>query len=127
MDSKKYAARFTIQFSCADPAHLQVVDILNRQAPRSKAQYIVNAILHYENCNTIPQSAITTTITEEFIEVVVRRMLEQSRQDKSQSLIFENSSQDEVLSESTCLNDAVSALGQDGLDAIAGAIDAFRC
>ena len=59
MPEKKEQNKFTIQFSLADPAHRQVIDILNQQG-RRKAQFLVNAVQHYLHCPEtpdIPQAA----------------------------------------------------------------------
>lgn len=52
MDEKKSPTRFTIQFG-SDPRSLAVVDLLNSYG-RKKAQVIVDAILHYTNCDQTP-------------------------------------------------------------------------
>ena len=49
MSGKMVDTRFTIQFSRTNPAHIQAAEILNQQGQRGKAQYIANAVLHYEN------------------------------------------------------------------------------
>jgi len=46
MPYKKADARFSLQFNRTDPAHLQVIGILNRIGRRGKAQYIVDAVLY---------------------------------------------------------------------------------
>ena len=48
MKEKKYEDRFSIKLNAADPMHQSVIDILNSLGRRSKAQYIVNAVLCYE-------------------------------------------------------------------------------
>lgn len=49
MAEKKDPGKFTLGLNMADPSHRQVIDILNQQG-RRKAQFIVNAILHYLHC-----------------------------------------------------------------------------
>ena len=121
MNEKKSAARFTIQFSETDPAHVQAIDILNRQGSRSKAQYIANAVLHYEHCDVIPQTPRPTVVDERLIESIVRRLLEQ-RADATLKPIPESP----PLAETLSIDDITGTLGQDGLDAIFGALDLFR-
>ena len=76
MGDKLIETRFTIQFSNADPAHIQAADLLNRQGRRSKAQYLVNAILFYENnVNASSWKPAPPEIDIEMIEEVVRRLL----------------------------------------------------
>ena len=50
MAEKKSLYRFTIGFNPGDPSHRQV---LNQQG-RRKAQFLVNAILHYIHCPETP-------------------------------------------------------------------------
>ena len=49
MTDKKDPGKFTIRFNICDPQHKAVIDLLNRQG-RSKAQFLVSAVLHYINC-----------------------------------------------------------------------------
>jgi len=72
MNDKKFKTRFTIQFSRYDPLHLQVAEILNQQALRGKAQYIVNAVRHYESHNGTPGFL---GIDESYIETIVTKIL----------------------------------------------------
>lgn len=57
MGDKKDRERFTIKFNANDPAHKTVIDILEQQGPRQKAQFIANAVLHYIHCSEIPDSS----------------------------------------------------------------------
>jgi hypothetical protein len=77
MGEKMADTRFTLQFSRTDPTHLQVAEILNRQGRRSKAQYIVNAVLHYENCDGKPNAPRSTEFDVKTIEAVVNRLLQE--------------------------------------------------
>lgn len=54
MAEKKSLYRFTIGFNPGDPSHRQVAELLNRQGHR-KAQFLVNAILHYIHCPETPE------------------------------------------------------------------------
>ena len=54
MAEKKSLYRFTIGFNPGDPSHRQVAELLNRQG-RRKAQFLVNAILHYIHCPETPE------------------------------------------------------------------------
>ena len=56
MGEKKDAFRFTVQFNAGDPSHQQVAAILNEQG-RRKAQFLVNAVIHYINCPESPEAA----------------------------------------------------------------------
>lgn len=50
MAEKKERGRFTIKLNENDPAHEAAIRLLERQPPRTKAQLIVNALVHYMNC-----------------------------------------------------------------------------
>ena len=76
-DNKADKTKFTLQFSKTDPSHLQVVDILNRQGRRSKAQYLVNAVLHFENCSATPTMQWSSGLDIKMIEAVVNRLLQE--------------------------------------------------
>lgn len=54
MPEKRIPYRFTIGFSPGDPAHQAVADLLNQQG-RRKAQFLVNAVLHYIHCPETPE------------------------------------------------------------------------
>jgi len=122
--------RFTIQFSRTDPSHIKVAEILNWQGRRSKAQYIVNAILHYENCGDTPNMRRTSEPDIKLIETVVNRILRDKEENGA------NKSNDGVLSvkmkktvpdvDEISYDDALEALGEDGFNAVAGTIDMFR-
>ena len=56
MTDKKDPGKFTIRFNICDPQHKAVIDLLNRQG-RSKAQFLVSAVLHYINCRETPEGS----------------------------------------------------------------------
>ena len=62
MGGKKDRERFCIKFNENDPAHDAVIRLLEKQGPRSKAQFLVNAVLHYINCPETPDIAIPQTV-----------------------------------------------------------------
>lgn len=72
---KNFKERFTIQFSSTDPQHVQAADILNNQNARSKAQYLVNAILHYEFCKETPNYNVSSQLDAKAVEAIVNRVL----------------------------------------------------
>lgn len=57
MTDKKNPGKFTIRFNICDPQHKVVIDLLNRQG-RSKAQFLVSAVLHYINCKETPEVSV---------------------------------------------------------------------
>lgn len=75
MGGKKDRERFSIKFNENDPAHDAVIRLLEKQGPRSKAQFLVNAVLHYINCLETPDITISQTIDKAIIEEVVAEIL----------------------------------------------------
>ena len=115
--------RFTVQFSPRDPCHQQAVDILNQQG-RRKAQFIVNAVMHYINCSETPDvkpAAIDTAL----IEGIVRRLL--SEQGKTEGPTPpEQPRRKAQKSESISIKDAEDAIGAEGMAAIMQTMAGFR-
>ena len=65
-----------------------MIRLLEKQGPRSKAQFLVNAVLHYINCPETPDIAIPQTIDRAAIEEIVAEILagkEDIRQNSSSS------------------------------------------
>ena len=80
MAAKKDPYKFTIQFNPADPTHLQTAALLNRQG-RRKAQFLVNAVMHYIHCSQTPDIPQEPPVDTALIETVVRKILkEQSKE-----------------------------------------------
>ena len=75
MGGKKDRGRFSIKFNENDPAHDAVIRLLEKQGPRSKAQFLVNAVLHYINCPETPDIAIPQTVDRAAIEEIVAEIL----------------------------------------------------
>ena len=132
MRNKKAETKFTIQFSRYDPLHLKVSDLLNKQARYGKAQYIVDAVAHYINCGLVEASPRPVRIDESHIEAVVNRILRGWRESGDAPVSFSAGKPDDPLLSAPeaggdiIYNDAVGALGEDGYNAIAGALDMFR-
>ena len=79
---KKNAFVTTIGFNKNDPAHVQVAEFLNRME-RGKAQYIVNAVLAYQNGGAAAGiSAVQAQVDYEKIRQFVLQVIrEQERQE----------------------------------------------
>ena len=130
MAGKKAGSKFTIQFSQTDPLHLQVAELLNKQGYHGKARYIVNAVLHYESCDETPDIQQPARIDEKFIEAVVNRIL----RDRGERVVEKPviSAPDTAIQEQQQpveeinFDEAIEALGADGFNAVAGALDMFR-
>lgn len=75
MKEKKDRERFSIKFNENDPTHDTVIRLLEKQGPHSKAQFIVNAILHYVNCSETPDISAAQTTDRVSIEKIVMEIL----------------------------------------------------
>lgn len=131
MGSKKNSTRFSIVFSKTDPLHLQTIELLNGQGYRGKAQYIVNAVLHYNSCDKALDTLRLSRIDEKAIEAVVKRLLRDGAviATDAPSDCTAETPMDEPQAkpaEEISFDDAVEALGEDGFNAVAGALDMFR-
>lgn len=76
MNGKKDRERFSIKFNENDPAHDAVIRLLEKQGPHSKAQFLVNAVLHYVNCTETPDITIPQKVDRAVIEEIVTEFLE---------------------------------------------------
>lgn len=76
MKEKKDRERFSIKFNENDPTHDTVIRLLEKQGPHSKAQFIVNAILHYVNCSETPDISAAQTADRASIEKIVMEILD---------------------------------------------------
>jgi len=117
MDEKIFSTKFTIQLSPNDPSHFRAAEIISNQGRRGKAQYIVNAVLHFENCRTAPNINRPAEIDEKLIETVVYRIL------KENSII--PGPCNKTPAENTN-DDVIDSLGEEELNSIAGALDMFK-
>ena len=124
MTSKKNEARFTIQFSETDPKHLRAIGILNRQGRRSKAPYLVEAILHYESCAKTPDTSSSNLV--EIIQDVVMQMLNQQQIEFAGHNDTSLPVSTPVCAKKIDFDDAVNTLGEDGIAAIANSMSQFR-
>ena len=134
MADKKSDRKFTIQFKRTDPSHLQVADILNGLERFDKAQYVVNAVLHYINREDSPEPARPVRLDEKHIEAVVNRILRDRQESgafvlpvsvpagKVESSPLRQPPQDDEI----IFDDSMETLGEEGFNAIAGALDMFR-
>ena len=75
MDGKKNREQFSIKFNENDPAHDAVIRLLERQGAHRKAQFIVNAVLHYVNCPEAPDISLPLTADRAAIEKIVLEIL----------------------------------------------------
>lgn len=124
--AKKDIYKFTIQFSSGDPQHQQVAEILNRQG-RRKAQFLVNAVIHYLHCSETPDIPQPQPIDTNAIEMIVRRiMAEESSKPIAGEQSIQPPAQRLIKSEQINFGDASDLLGEDGIAAIKNTMASFR-
>ena len=124
--AKKDIYKFTIQFSSGDPQHQQVAEILNRQG-RRKAQFLVNAVIHYLHSSEPPDIPQPQPIDTNVIEMIVRRiMAEESSKPIAGEQSIQPPAQRSIKSEQINFGDASDLLGEDGIAAIKNTMASFR-
>ena len=126
MAAKKDPYKFTIQFNPADPTHLQTAALLNRQG-RRKAQFLVNAVMHYIHCSQTPDIPQAPPLDTKLIETVVQQILKEQQimppapePEQQSAPILPPADNDLHYAE------AAETLGEDGLAAIANTMAMFR-
>lgn len=77
MAGKKDRGRFTLRLNEQDPAHAEVIRVLEQQPPHSIGRFIANAVLHYIHCTETPDISIGQTIDRAAIEELIRNILRQ--------------------------------------------------
>lgn len=124
--AKKDPYKFTIQFNGGDPSHQQIAEMLNQQG-RRKAQFIVNAVLHYIHCSETPNIPEPTIPDTDVIERVVLRILkEQGKKNNLQKNDTQTEAKHPIKLEEIELGDTVEILGEEGMATIAKAMASFR-
>lgn len=126
MGEKKDAFRFTVQFNAGDPSHQQVAAILNEQG-RRKAQFLVNAVIHYINCPESPEAAAAPKIDRQTVEQLVREIL--SNMQPEETSTTEGNTPGEIppttASESIPF-EAAAMLGEDGFHSLLNSLAAIQ-
>lgn len=128
MAGKKEPGKFTIKFNMLDPAHRQVIDLLEPMG-RTKAQFLANAVLHYIHCGQTPDIPQAPPTDYAMLETIVRRILAERlpEQDKQSSPPKPTDTPKKVRkSEDIRFEDAADILGEEGMAAIADTLSAFR-
>ena len=126
MGEKTDAFRFTVQFNAGDPSQQQVAAILNEQG-RRKAQFLVNAVIHYINCPESPEAAAAPKIDRQTVEQLVREIL--SNMQPEETSTTEGNTPGEIppttASESIPF-DAAAMLGEDGFHSLLNSLAAIQ-
>lgn len=125
MAEKKDLYKFTIQFNPGDPSHRQTADLLNQQG-RRKAQFLVNAVLHYIHCKETPDIPQAAPMDTELIEAVVRRIMKEHSRKLSEQEQSNPVSPPKKEPEDIRFDEAAETLGADGLAAIVNTMTMFR-
>ena len=130
MPGKKEPGRFTISLNLEDPIQREVAQAINRQGPRRKAQFIVNAIAHYIHCPETPtvSSAGAAAPYHAAIESVILQVLaekgllpdRQSTVASAQPMAIPAEQEREVRRQ------AEELIGEKGLSAMQHTMAAFR-
>lgn len=123
--AKKDLYKFTIQFNSGDPQHQQTAEILNQQG-RRKAQFLVNAVLHYLHCSETPDIPQPASVDVGTIETIVRRIMEEQTSRNEPSEVKQEPVKRSVRSEQIDFDDATDVLGEDGVAAIRNTMASFR-
>lgn len=126
MGEKKDTFRFTVQFNAGDPGHRQTAAILNEQG-RRKAQFLVNAVLHYINCPESPEAAAPSPLDRQEVERLVREILADMRPEVT-PVVKDDAPKDTpaaASSESIPL-DATAMLGEDGFQSLLSSLAAIQ-
>lgn len=76
MGEKKERGRFTLRFNEGDPIHEAAIGLLELQSPRTKAQYVANAVVYYnERFGQEPQPLNASVISKEAVVAIVKEIL----------------------------------------------------
>ena len=121
---KKNAFVTTIGFNKNDPAHVQVAEFLNRME-RGKAQYIVNAVLAYQNGGAAAgisagQAAVDYEKIRQFVLQVIR---EHERQEAPRN---ETAGEPAVPDGAEKREGADFGFDEDALNGIMSSLEAFK-
>ena len=79
MAVKKDRGRFTLRLNEKDPAHAEVIRLLEQQDPHSKGRFIVNAILHYVHCSETPDFSVQQSLNRPAVEEMILDILKEQR------------------------------------------------
>ena len=78
MGEKKERGRFTLRFNEGDPIHETAIGLLELQSPRTKAQYVANAVVYYnEHFGQEPQPLNASINSKEAVVAIVKEILRQ--------------------------------------------------
>lgn len=127
MGEKKEQCRFTLQFCATDPRHQKVVKILNQQG-RRKAQYLVDAVLNYENGMVRNFSGEQKPTDYGTLETIVNQILGEKlgTLHRPEKPVIPSAKVETCKTEEITSDDGLLETSKDGLAAITNSIAAFR-
>jgi len=125
MTDKKDPGKFTVRFNAADPQQRTVIDLLNRQG-RYKAQFLVNAILHYIHCPETPDVYAYPMMNHNDIADIVKSVLAQQQAKSTPSPIKETQPVSDICLEPNNTFQESEGFGAADRDAITRTLNAFR-
>lgn len=133
MAEKKERERFSIKFNEKDKNHRLVIELLEEQPPRSKAQFIVNAVLHYINCTETPNMSLAQPVNRDEIKAIVLEILnQQETANKKEDITDKSISQKAITSHDMAktrtaeIKSPDSTMDNATLSLIADTLSAFR-
>lgn len=129
MAEKKERERFSIKFNEKDKSHKLVIELLENQPPRCKAQFIVNAVLHYINCPETPDTFPLPPVDKESIRSIVLEILKQQGIEQRKEAVLEqtvNWHQDKDKATQTEEDSGKPVMDNNTLSLIADTLSAFR-
>lgn len=88
MGEKKDRERFCIKFNARDSVHKKAMEILEKQSPRGKAQFIANAVVWYGSkfeMSDISQIQLMQESDYEYVRQIVRDVLEKQNTDRQKA------------------------------------------
>lgn len=125
MAEKKDPSKFTIGFNRQDPQHRIVIDLINQQG-RRKAQFIVNAVLHYIHCTETPDIPQPVPVDSKMIEEIVLRILQQRMAVDPMPEPKQTPTKRPTKSEGVHMGEMEDLLGKEGMSTIVNTLAAFR-
>jgi len=126
---KKAQTKFTIQFNQTDPSHLKVAEILNKQKWHGKAQYIVDAVIHYVGCGLAESATHQIKLDEKQIEPIVKRLLRNMNVSSTSNLPTTENQLDQSqpqIADMTTLDGVMEPLDEKRIKSVANALISFR-
>ena len=127
MGEKKERGRFTLRFNEGDPIHEAAIGLLELQSPRTKAQYVANAVVYYnEHFGQEPQPLNASIISKEAVVAIVKEILRQEGMGQAITARLVEEPVAPVMPSTAQEVDDDSEMDDRTRSLIAGALSAFR-